>query len=399
MYDVIVVGARCAGSPTAMLLASKGYKVLLTDKATFPSDIMSTHFIHPRGVALLKRWGLLEQVAASNCPPVTKGTIDSGSFSLVSEILPIDGVAAAYVPRRKILDKILVDAAVQAGVELREGFSVRELLMEGDRVTGIHGQSAGGPLVTERATIVVGADGMRSLVAQQVQSPEYNRVAPLTCGYYTYWSGVPMEGVELYPREGCTLVGFPTNDNLTCVVVVWSHQQFPTIRTNVADQYRKTLQLAPSLAQRVRNGRQEERFVGTADLPNFFRKPYGPGWALVGDAGYHKDPVLGHGISDAFRDTELLATAIDEGLSGRRPLQNALAYYERQRNEEAMPLYELSIQFAELKPPSDQMQQLFNALRTNQTELNRYFATIEGTISPETFFSRENVARIIAGAR
>jgi flavin-dependent dehydrogenase len=381
-----------------MLLARKGYRVLLTDKATFPSDIMSTHFIHPRGVAQLKRWGLLERVIASNCPPVTKGSFDLGTFTLVGETLPIGDVAAGYVPRRKILDKILVDAAVQAGAELRENFCIRELLTEGDRVVGIRGQSAGGAPVTEKATLVVGADGMRSLVAQQVQAPVYNTVPSLTCGYYAYWSGVPVEGVELYPRDRCTLITFPTNDHLACVIVVRSHDQFQTIRTNVAEQYMKTLQLAPSLAQRVQNGRQEERLVGTADLPNFFRKPYGPGWALVGDAGYHKDPILGHGISDAFHDAELLATAIDEGLSGRRPLQKALAYYERQRNEDGLPIYEMSVEFAELKPPSTQLQQLFNALRTNQTELNRYFAAIEGTISPSAFFAPDNIARIIAGA-
>src|SRR6266487_1418808 len=389
---------NCAGSPTAMLLARKGYRVLLTDKATFPSDIISTHFIHPRGVARLKRWGLLEQVIASNCPPVTNARFDFGSFALAGETLPVEDVTAAYVPRRRILDKILVDAAVDAGVELREGFSVREILTEGDRVTGIRGQHAGSSPVTEQATIVIGADGMRSLVAHQVHALEYNTRPSLTCGYYTYWSGVPVEGVELYPRDRCSLIAFPTNDNLACVIVVWSHQQFHSVRTNVAEQYMKALHLAPSLARRVQGGKQEERFVGTADLPNFFRKPYGPGWALVGDAGYHKDPILGHGISDAFRDAQLVAEAIDAGLSGRCPLEKALAHYERERNEESMSLYELNTQFAELEPPSPQMQRLFNALRTNRAEVNRYFATIEGTIPPSVFFSSENIARILAEA-
>jgi flavin-dependent dehydrogenase len=398
MYDAIVIGARCAGSPTAMLLAQKGYRVLLVDKATFPSDTMSTHYIHPRGVAHLKRWGVLEQVIDSNCPPVAQATFDLGPFALVASTLPVDGVAAGYGPRRTVLDTILVDAAVKAGAELREGFSMQELIMDGERVTGIRGRSASGMPVTEEAHLIIGADGMRSLVARSVQAPEYHRVPSLSCGYYSYWSGIDIEGVEFYPREGCTMLAFPTNDDLVCVACVWPQQMFPTIRADIEGNFNKTLDLAPALAQRVRLGKREERFVGTADVPNFFRKPYGPGWALVGDAGYHKDPILAHGITDAFRDAELLAAAVHAGLSGQRPLEEALAEYERQRNEAAFPIYELSTQFARLEPPSPEMQQLFAAMRGNQAATECYFATIEGTISPAEFFSPENIGQIMEQA-
>jgi flavin-dependent dehydrogenase len=183
MYDAIVVGARCAGSPTAMLLARKGYRVLLVDRASFPSDTMSSHFIHPPGIAQLKRWGLLEQVAASNCPPFYNMTFDLGPFALIGSPPPADGVAEHYCPRRTVLDKILVDAVVEAGGELREGFLVQEILMEGDRVTGIRGRAAGGTMVTEEARVVIGADGMRSLLARTVQAPEYNAKPTLTCAY------------------------------------------------------------------------------------------------------------------------------------------------------------------------------------------------------------------------
>src|SRR3972149_11813338 len=169
MYDAIVIGARCGGSPTAMLLARKGYRVLLVDKTTFPSDIMSTHYIHPPGVARLKRWGLLEQVHASNCPPITSIDFNLNGVTFSPPALaaqqgpaPVPG----YCPRRKVLDKILVDAAVEAGSELREKFSVKELVWEGDRVVGIRGNARGGSVVTEQARIVIGADGMRSTVAK-----------------------------------------------------------------------------------------------------------------------------------------------------------------------------------------------------------------------------------------
>ncbi|MBO0791188.1 MAG: FAD-dependent monooxygenase, partial [Ktedonobacteraceae bacterium] len=180
MYDAIIVGARCAGSPTAMLLARKGYRVLLVDKARFPSDTMSGHFIHTRGVACLKRWGLLEQVIATNCPAITRAKLDFGPFSLTGAELPVDGVAGTYAPRRYLLDKILIDAAVEAGVEMREDFNVQGLLMDNERVVGIRGRQAQGPTVTERASIVIGADGMRSFVARMVQAPTYE-VRPDFC--------------------------------------------------------------------------------------------------------------------------------------------------------------------------------------------------------------------------
>src|SRR3954465_2824109 len=151
MYDAIVVGARCAGSPTAMLLARKGYRVLLLDKVSFPSDTLSVHYIHQPGVASLARWGLLDKVIASNPPPVRQQRLDLGPSALVGAATPVDGIAAAYAPRRTVLDQILTEAAAAAGAEVREHFSVQEILMDGERVTGIRGHAAGGATVTEEA--------------------------------------------------------------------------------------------------------------------------------------------------------------------------------------------------------------------------------------------------------
>src|SRR5690349_11462940 len=142
MYDAIVVGARCAGSPTAMLLARKGYRVLLLDRASFPSDTLSVHYIHQPGVAALARWGLLETVIATGCPPVRQQRIDLGPFALVGAPSPADGIADAYAPRRTVLDTILIEAAAAAGAEVRQRFSVQEILMDGERVTGIRGRDA-----------------------------------------------------------------------------------------------------------------------------------------------------------------------------------------------------------------------------------------------------------------
>jgi flavin-dependent dehydrogenase len=399
MYDVIVVGARCAGAPTAMLLARRGYRVLMVDRAGFPSDTLSTHYVHQPGVARLKRWGLLDKVAASNCPPALRQIVDFGPFALAGTPPPIDGVAEAYAPRRRVLDQILVEGAVAAGAELREHFAVEELLTDNGRVTGIRGRSAGGTAVAETAAIVIGADGMRSMVARSVGSPVYDDRLPLTCAFYSYWGGLAGAGPELYVRPERMVITSPTNDGQSIVIVYWPNAAFGEVSAEVERSFMAAVDMAPELAERIRAGERSERFHGTADLPFFFRKPYGPGWALVGDAGYHKDPITAQGISDAFRDAELLAEAIDDGLSGRCRLNDALADYERCRNEAVRPIYEMTYQFAALQPPPPEMQQLLAALRHDQAQADRFIGTIAGTVPIPEFFAPENVGRIMACAQ
>ncbi len=395
MYDAIVVGARCAGSPAAMLLARRGYRVLLVDRATFPSDTMSGHYIHQPGVASLQRWGLLDRVVRSNCPPITRASFDLGPFSLTGSAPPAGDVHAAYAPRRTVLDKMLVDAAVESGAELREGFATREVLCDGDRVVGIRGQTSGGNTVTERARIVVGADGRHSLVARAVGAAEYHARPALTCAYFSYWDGIPIDGFELYARERRMAGAFPTNDGLTCVFVTWPRREFQAFRANVEASYLATIELVPSLAERAQSGRRAERIAGTADLGSLFRKPYGPGWALVGDAGYHLDPITGQGMTDAFRDAELLAEAIDAGLSDRQPLNEALADYEQRRNVAAMPAYNFAHELSALEPPTPEQQRFFSSLRSNQAEMDRFFGTIAGTVAIDEVFAPANVERVI----
>jgi flavin-dependent dehydrogenase len=395
MYDVIVIGARCAGSPTAMLLARKGYRVLLLDRDTFPSDHMSSHWIHQPGVARLEQWGLRERLAVTGCPPITSIAMDFGPLVLRGTPPPAGDVAEAYSPRRTVLDKLLVDAAVEAGAELREHFPVQDLAWDGDRVSGITGRSASGMTVTERARIVIGADGVHSLVARQVQAPTYNARPTFQCGYYSYWSGVPLDGVEFYPRDHRGLGGIPTHGGLAIIIAAWPHDEFPAFRADVERNFLETLELAPAFAERVRQGRREERFTGTAELFNFFRRPYGPGWALVGDAGYHKDPITAQGITDAFRDAELVADAVDAGLACKRPIQEAMAEYEQRRNQAVLPMYEHTCQLASFEPPPAEMQQLLAALRGNQADTDIYMGVIAGTTPIPEFFAPDNVGRIM----
>lgn len=396
-YDAIVVGARCAGSPTAMLLAREGYRVLAVDRATFPSDTVSTHLIHPPGVAAMKRWGLLERMTATGCPPVHTYVFDFGPFT-ISGLPGIDEAPVAYAPRRTVLDKLLVDAASEAGVEVREGFTVEEVLIDDDRVRGIRGHAKGGMTATEHAEVVVGADGRHSLVSQAVAPEQYHEKPQLQGSYYGYWSGLPMDGrFETYIRPGRGFAAWPTNDGLTVVIVGWPFAEFGRYRDNIEESYTSTLELVPSFADRIRGATRESRLIGTA-VPNFFRKPYGPGWALVGDAGYNKDFITAHGIHDAFRDAESCATALTESFSGARSFGAAMAGYQSARDEHVLPFYEFTTQIATLEPPPPELAQLLGAVAGNREAMDGFVRVTAGVTSPAEFFSEESVGRIMAAA-
>jgi 2-polyprenyl-6-methoxyphenol hydroxylase-like FAD-dependent oxidoreductase len=349
MYDVIVIGARCAGAPTAMLLARNGYKVLLADKVSFPRDTVSTHYIHQPGVAKLKKWGVLDSLQRSNCPQIRDVSIFSGPSSLRSLFMNFNAVGDAYCPRRTILDNILLEAAAQSGAEVRENFHVKELSQQDRTVNGILGRSERSNGIREQARIVVGADGVNSIVARTMQARQYN-VSPMrNCYVYAYWSGVNLLGGEIYFRNGRAATAFPTHDGLACITVVWPTAVANRLRQDLQNNYLKTIKLFPQLHARTREGRQEKGMHSTTGrFPNFFRIPYGLGWALVGDAGYHKDPITALGISDAFRDAEFLAEAIHKALSGRQSLDRSLAKYEQRRNEAARPLYEFTLEIDRL---------------------------------------------------
>lgn len=398
MYDVIVVGARVAGSPLAMLLADRGYRILLLDRDRFPSDTMSTHYIHQPGVAKLREWGLLGPLLAAGCAPIEQMTVVRAGIALHG-MAEFDGIRFTLCPRRTVLDDLLVRAAVERGAELRERFVVDDLVWEDGRVVGVRGHHKGGGAVEERARLVVGADGAHSLVARKVQAGAYHTIPAMGCGYYAYYDGVVMSGGEVRFFDDCIVFAFPTNDGQTCIGVEWPNARFPALRQQVDYFFAEAVGHAPDLAERVEQGRRVTRFVGTGDLPNFFRTPHGPGWALVGDAGYHKDPVTGNGITDAFLDAGHLARAIDVGFSGRQSLADAMQAYEDTRNERALPLYHLAIQALSFAPPSPEQMTLLRALQGNQPDTDRFLGVQGGATPAAMFFDPANLGRIIARAQ
>jgi flavin-dependent dehydrogenase len=396
-FDAIVVGARCAGSPTAMLLARKGYRVLLVDRSTFPSDTLSTHVVHPLAVAALRRWGLLDRLVATGCPPIDTYTYDFGPFTFAggpgTEASPI-----AYCPRRTVLDKLLVDAAAEAGAQVRESFVVEEVLVEGGRVVGVKGRSGTGASVTERAQMVIGADGRNSLVAETVEAEKYHDRPPRLAAYYTYWSGLPMAGrFETYIRPDRGFAAAETHDGLTMIVGGWPYAEFAANKHDVEGNYLKLFHLTPAFAERLKGAKRESRFAGVP-TPNFFRKPFGPGWALVGDAGYLKDPITAQGILDAFRDAEACVTALDAAFAGTRTFDDGLGDYQRVRDELVFPMYDFTCQLASLTPPPPETQQLFGMIHGNRKAMDGFAQMNAGTISPAEFFSPRNVAEIRAAA-
>jgi 2-polyprenyl-6-methoxyphenol hydroxylase-like FAD-dependent oxidoreductase len=396
-FDAIVVGARCAGSPTAMLLARKGYRVLAVDRATFPSDTISTHLIHPPGVAALKRWGLLDALVATGCPAIDTYAFDFGPFAITGSPGTADS-PVAYGPRRTVLDKLLIDAASEAGVEVREGFTVEEVLFDEGRVVGIRGHGRGGASVAESARVVIGADGLHSAVARAVTPEQYNEKPPLLAAYYTYWSGLPMNGrFEAFIRSYRSFAAWPTHDNLTLVIAGWPYSEFEANKKDIEGNYHKVLELVPEFAARIRAAKRADRFAGMA-VPNYFRKPFGPGWVLVGDAGYNKDFITAQGIQDAFRDAERSVDALHETFSGARSFDDAMGDYQSARDQHVLPIYEFTANLATQEPPSAEMQQLLGAVHGNVEAMNGFARVNAGVTSPAEFFSEENIKRIFAAA-
>jgi 2-polyprenyl-6-methoxyphenol hydroxylase-like FAD-dependent oxidoreductase len=380
-----------------MLLARKGYNVLVVDRATFPSDTLSTHIMHPPGVAALQRWGLLDQLTATGCPPLSTYRFDFGPFTIAgSPGTPESPVG--YCPRRIVLDKILVDGASAAGAEVREEFTVEEIVIDDDRVVGIRGHGKGGESVTERAKVVVGADGRYSMVGKAVGAERYNTKPPILSGYYSYWSDLPVDAAfEVYIRDARGWATAPTHDGLTLVVAGWPVAENEANKSDVEGNYLKMFEMAPEFAERIRGAKREARFAGTA-VENFFCKPFGPGWALVGDAGYNKDFITAQGISDAFRDAELCATALDESFSGTRDFDAAMGACQATRDAHVLPMFEFTTMLATLEPPPPELQQVLGAVYGNQEAMDGFARVNAGVTSPAEFFSEENVGKIFAAA-
>ena len=335
VYDVIVVGARCAGAATARLLAAQGLDVLVLDRAALPSDTLSTHGLARGGVVQLSRWGLLDDVLASGTPAIREVAFHLGGTAVTKTVKDRAGVDLLMAPRRYVLDGLLLDAALAAGARAQTGVTVTGVRSERGRVVGVTARSRGVERVL-RARHVVGADGLRSTTASLFGATTRTSFTADVSLFYAYVARPDWRAFEFHLAPGAFAGVFPTHDGEACVWLSRPTRMLSPVRHaggQRAEAWTAMLeQAAPDLGARVRTGLVTSPVRGCIAPPNHVRRAFGPGWSLVGDAGYHRDPITGHGITDAFRDAELLAEALGATLGEGVPEHAALAGYEHQRD-------------------------------------------------------------------
>jgi flavin-dependent dehydrogenase len=350
-HDVVIVGGRVAGSATAMLLARLGHDVAVVDQALFPSDTMSTHSIARSGVVQLHRWGLLDAVLASGAPAIRQVTFHALGESVTRAIKHKAGVDLLVAPRRYVLDTILAAAAERAGADVRTGITVTGVHRDRrGQVAGVYGHDRGGAPVDIGARYVIGADGLRSRVAHSAGAAITEARPAGGAIQYAYYGGIPWAGMEFFVADRSFAGVFPTHDGQACIWVCTPSADARAVRRRAGSRVEAFGELldasAPQLAERLRHARRTSPVRGMLRQPNQVRQAFGPGWALAGDAGYHRDAVTAHGISDAFRDAELLAVAVDQALGAGVEATTALALYQRQRDQALREIFEITCRLA-----------------------------------------------------
>ena len=371
--DAVVVGARCAGAATAMLLARAGARVVLVDKGLHGTDTLSTHALMRGGVLQLHRWGILPSIVAAGTPAVRSTTFSYSEHDVVVPIEPRSGVDGLYAPRRALLDRTLVDAAEASGAEVRYGVRVDDVIVDDrGRVCGITAL-VGGVHQRIEADIVIGADGLHSTIAQRVGAARVVEGRHATGVLYSYWENLPIDGYYWRFRQTGSIGAIPTNDGATCVFASVPSQRFPSeIQHDPASAYRRLIRdISPLFEARLYGARRVEPVRGFGGLPGFIKQSAGPGWALVGDAGYFKDPLTAHGITDALRDAELLARAIACGTT------TALAEYETTRHDLSRRLFELTDDIASFAWSDDDLQAMHRAFSSEMSREVRALAALE----------------------
>jgi flavin-dependent dehydrogenase len=342
-YDALVVGARCAGAATAMLMARQGMRVLLIDRGGYGTDIISTHALMRGGVLQLQRWGILSRLQEAGTPPVRETTFHYGDESIAVAIKPSAGIDALYAPRRTLLDSMLVDAAREAGATVRHGHTLVSLTQQSDgRVCGATVLDLDGNTVQIAADLVVGADGVCSSVARLAGTQTNVQARHTTAVIFGYFPGIKLAGYQWWYRPGVGAGAIPTNRGRHCVFVALSPERLrrgsPSHdRTALFKEALRETDL--ELTAKVAAAKPDSPLSVFAGRRGFLRQAHGPGWALVGDAGYFKDPLTAHGITDALRDAELLARAAYAG---------TLSEYAATRDRLSLPLFEVTDAIAAL---------------------------------------------------
>lgn len=383
-YDVVIAGARCAGAATGMLLARSGLRVLVVDPQRPGSDTLSTHALMRDAVSQLARWDLLEPIVAADTPPVRRTTFLYGNASGPEERIDIDiasrgGIDALYAPRRTVLDPTLQEGARAHGADVHLGWAVTGIIRRSGTVVGAELSSVDGRHTSVRADLVIGADGIRSRVARLVGARTTLRAEHAAATIYAYLPDPGLEGYVWAYRPGVSVGAIPTNGGQACVFTSMPPARFEAERAGgLTGLHRRLLEeCVPELAARLHrtpSGPAAHRaFPG---VPGFIREGHGPGWALVGDAGYFRDPLTAHGITDALREAELLADAVLAGAPG------ALARWSEDRVERVRTFLEVTDHIASFAWSMDEIRELHLTLsRAMRTLAESYMRSADQVTS------------------
>jgi menaquinone-9 beta-reductase len=393
-FDVVVIGSGVAGAPTAMLLARSGHKVLLIDRHTFPRDRLSTHFIWPRGVSYLNRWGLAERIFEQtphfnalemNVEGISlKGSVPLAHLESRFRQLHGDsrGVTPTYCgPRRHFLDQLLQDEARRAGAEVRDGTAFIEPIMDGGVVTGVRTESATGNPLSVRARLVVGADGMYSTFAKKVGARVTQSWNLSTFAYWGYFSGISKDGLSFYRKGRLGMAIFPTSGGTHMVLAYGPTGWWNDFRKNANNNFHQTIAFCdPGIGEMVLAGKREEPFKACGHMPAFHHDLWGPGWVLVGDAGSFKDQVTAIGITHAFRDAELVTPFINRALAGEMTMDAALASYTSVRAADYLDYFNLVCKLAEMNVYSKQEVEFFYSIHKDQARVDEIISQFGDTL-------------------
>jgi flavin-dependent dehydrogenase len=344
--DVVVVGARCAGSPLATLLARGGLRVVVVERDTFPRDTLSTHCLHAQALTFLDRLGVTAAVRATGAPYLRHLDIRLQDLEFRGEIPQLPGDVGGFASvRRLLLDPILAETAAAAGAELRTGTTATGLLEEHGRVGGVRVRRNGAES-TVRARLVVGADGRNSTVASLVGARKYNVTPSERFAYWTFFEAGDWAASSsfVYHRWADRLVfGGPADSALFQVIVVPELSALPRFRRDLEGSFMEHVHSCAPIADALAGARRVGRFFGVLRWEGFFREASGPGWVLVGDAGHFKDPTPAQGIQDAFRQVDEIAPAILEAATGgEERLDRAVRAWARWRDRDAAEHYWLA---------------------------------------------------------
>lgn len=350
LYDALIVGGRVAGASLALQLAREGRSVLVADRDAFPSDSFSTHFMNPMHVALLRKLGVLEDIEAAGFRRVTRHRtwVDDCLFEGPA------GPAGAYslTPRRTILDTVLIDHAVRAGARFMERTLAERLVEEDGRVAGAVLKPAGGQSLEVRAKVVVGADGRSSSVARWVGADAYVAYPPVRPVYYAYFRGfqaLDEPSLEVLFKGEHLAIVMPMRPDEDCLGLEFRPDEFGLVRANPLEAFLDRFSALPGMRRRLRDARVEGKIMGSRGIENYIRTPYGPGWALVGDAGCLKDPATGTGVGDALLQSEMLAVALNRWFDGA-PWDTSMAHFHRNRDDAVRPALEMAVAVARTHP-------------------------------------------------